>query len=99
GENRFKKVFRHTRTQGGTPQTVRKSLHLSPHKETAEPKRRRKLNLYEEAEESGESKCASPTSLEQEDEPQNEEEQKDEEMKDGEEREKETSGSTHATIQ
>ncbi|KAH9294913.1 hypothetical protein KI387_038501, partial [Taxus chinensis] len=45
------------------------------------------------------SKCPSPTPLEQEDVPQNEEEQKDEEMNDGEEKEKEVSGSTHVTAQ
>ncbi|KAH9314807.1 hypothetical protein KI387_023434, partial [Taxus chinensis] len=45
------------------------------------------------------SEHASPTPLEQEDEPHNEEEKKDKEMKDKEEKEKETSGSAHVTSQ
>ncbi|KAH9290886.1 hypothetical protein KI387_035003, partial [Taxus chinensis] len=67
-------------TQGvGTPQPVRRSPRLSPQKEALEEKRRRKLKLDEEAEESEESAPGTPVQLEDMEEP------RDEEMKDEEE--------------
>lgn len=69
-ERQFKKVFKRTKTQGvGTPQPVRRSPRLSPQKEVLEKKRRRKLKLDKEVEESEESASGTPVQPEDMEEP------------------------------